>query len=288
MTLFAGIDVGQSGTTAAIGDAERVFGYGHAGPGDEVAQDVRSTRLRDAMDAALGDALARCGLAPASAFDAIVAGISGYDGRVVGVEPRFNALRVTLMHDAPIAHAAAFGDGPGVVVIAGTGSVAYARARDGRTATTGGWGYLFGDEGSAFWIARIAFERATACEGACADAIASFFECASLRAAARAFYEGVLTRDRFAQLAHTAFDTQPIECLARAADEACVQLALLARRAALDAPERTRVAFTGGLMDAPQFAQRICDETRRVMPGCSVEICTAPPADGALALARRS
>src|ERR1019366_6521277 len=58
--------------------------------------------------------------------------------------------------DMQIALAAAFGEGPGVVVIAGTGSIAYGRDAQGRTARAGGWGFAISDEGSAHWIGRAA------------------------------------------------------------------------------------------------------------------------------------
>ena len=55
-----------------------------------------------------------------------------------------------------IALQAAFGDGPGVIVIAGTGSIAYGRNREGQIARAGGWGFAISDEGSGHWIGRTA------------------------------------------------------------------------------------------------------------------------------------
>ena len=110
------------------------------------------------------------------------------------------AQRFVLMHDAPIAHAGAFGGKPGVIVIAGTGSVAYALAGDGRTKTGGGWGYLFGDEGSAFWIARMFVHGATR-KHALVRPLLEYFGAANLRALVRAFYSGEITRDRLASFA---------------------------------------------------------------------------------------
>ena len=55
-----------------------------------------------------------------------------------------------------IALEAAFGAGPGVLVIAGTGSIAYGRDLKGNTARAGGWGFAISDEGSAHWIGRAA------------------------------------------------------------------------------------------------------------------------------------
>jgi hypothetical protein len=62
--------------------------------------------------------------------------------------------RPRVLTDFEIAHRAFFGRGPGVLLAASTGSVAFARGPRGRTARAGGWGPLLGDEGSAFWLGR--------------------------------------------------------------------------------------------------------------------------------------
>jgi N-acetylglucosamine kinase-like BadF-type ATPase len=59
-----------------------------------------------------------------------------------------------VVNDALIALVAGAGENPGVVLVAGTGSIAYGRDARGRAARAGGWGYLLGDEGSGFWIGR--------------------------------------------------------------------------------------------------------------------------------------
>ncbi len=64
------------------------------------------------------------------------------------------ASRYTITHDAWIALAGATAGEPGVIAIAGTGSMAFGRNREDRTARAGGWGYAFGDEGSAFDLVR--------------------------------------------------------------------------------------------------------------------------------------
>lgn len=63
------------------------------------------------------------------------------------------ARKARVLSDLELAQAAAFAGGPGLVVVAGTGSAAYGRAA-GQSARTGGWGPLLGDDGSAFWIGR--------------------------------------------------------------------------------------------------------------------------------------
>ena len=57
------------------------------------------------------------------------------------------------MNDALVALVAGVGDAPGVVIICGTGSIAYGRSAD-RAARAGGWGHVLGDEGSGYWIGR--------------------------------------------------------------------------------------------------------------------------------------
>ncbi len=64
------------------------------------------------------------------------------------------AEEVIVDSDAAIALADAFGEGPGIIVLAGTGSIAYGRGIDGSLARCGGWGPVFGDEGSGAWIGK--------------------------------------------------------------------------------------------------------------------------------------
>jgi len=64
--------------------------------------------------------------------------------------------RVIVTNDALVALVAGAERGPGVVIIAGTGSIAYGRNAAGEAARAGGWGYVLGDEGSGYWIGRLA------------------------------------------------------------------------------------------------------------------------------------
>jgi glucosamine kinase len=62
--------------------------------------------------------------------------------------------RIRVEPDYAAAWAGAFAGKPGIIVIAGTGSMAYGRNTEGHEARAGGWGPRFGDEGSAYWIGR--------------------------------------------------------------------------------------------------------------------------------------
>ncbi len=63
---------------------------------------------------------------------------------------------VLVTNDALIALVAGAGMGPGVVIIAGTGSIAYGKNAHDEAARAGGWGYVLGDEGSGYWLGRLA------------------------------------------------------------------------------------------------------------------------------------
>lgn len=266
--LVAGIDAGQSSTTAAIADESgRIIARGTAGPADEIGQSAHSTRLRDALGGAIQSALREAKLPNDSQFDAIVAGISGYEGTIFGAPPHLPTKHLELLHDAPIAHAAALGGKPGVVVIAGTGSVAYTRTAEGRAALTGGWGYLFGDEGSAFWIVRNAVSvSATHEECTGIDRLLSFFDVHSMRELVRGFYAGKITRDDLASFAPLCIEAaragDTCSCLEMPVLDAAQALAELAIDASEDS-ENVQIAFSGGLMRDAWFKEKVYDALRR-------------------------
>ncbi len=98
---------------------------------------------------------------------AVCVGAAGVDTPVLErelldlVQQRASDAVVRIVHDTRLI-LAADGVDTGIALIAGTGSVAWGRTADGRTARAGGWGYLLGDEGSGFWIALQAVRHALA------------------------------------------------------------------------------------------------------------------------------
>ena len=278
MILFGGIDGGQSSTTAVVGDADgRVLGRGTAGPADEVGCDARSTRLKDALEGALAAALDDAKLPRDTRFEAIVAGVSGYAGATVGIAPAFDAARVRLMHDAPIAHAGALDGKPGVIVIAGTGSVVYGVGADGRAVTVGGLGYVFGDEGSAFGIARRAIREADE-NGALRRRVATFFGEASALDVARAVYAGRISRDRVAAFAADLL-AAPDADVERIVDAEVAALARQIARAKAMVAAGGPVAATGGMTRDAYYMKRLERLVDLVAP-------KDEPVIGALSLAR--
>jgi N-acetylglucosamine kinase-like BadF-type ATPase len=118
--------------------------------------------LAAAIQSSLGEACAQAGLdAESTRFRSACLGFSGGPaGKESILREIVRSDRTLITDDAFIALAGATGGEPGLVVIAGTGSIAFGRNSEGGTARAGGWGYIFGDEGGAFWIARHALRAA--------------------------------------------------------------------------------------------------------------------------------
>src|SRR4029450_13850658 len=66
--------------------------------------------------------------------------------------------RVLVVNDALVALAAGAPGAPRIVIICGTGRIAYGRNAEGVAARAGGWGHIIGDEGSGYWIGRQAVQ----------------------------------------------------------------------------------------------------------------------------------
>ena len=295
MKFFAGIDGGQSSTVALIADeSKQILGRGVAGPCDHIGQAADSPRFALALEGAIDTALRDAKLEPNTRFEAIVAGISGYEGTIHGIKPKLNARRVTYVHDGRIAHAGAFELGEGIVIIAGTGSVAFGRDTRGEDVMVGGWGFLFGDEGSGFAIARDALARAMRSEDAgrnseLGDNARRHFELPSLRAIARAFYLGEIDRTMLASFAilvlAAAREGEPDagDVAVRAASALAELASTCAQR--LGVSGAVDVALSGGTFASEWFRALAAEQIVRSLPAARVVPAYTDPAGGALLLA---
>ena len=152
-----GIDAGGTKTMCLLADEHgRVIAEARSGGANlQAAGELEVEKvLHQVMEAVLSD---REGL-PA----AICLGIAGVDrpedaDAVRGIMRRIGfKIPALIVNDALVALVAGAGEDPGVVLVAGTGSIAYGKDALGRAARSGGWGYLLGDEGGGFWIGRAA------------------------------------------------------------------------------------------------------------------------------------
>ena len=153
--LFLGVDGGQSSTTALVAnETGRIVGVAHAGPCNHVEELGGREKFLAAIGGCVRDAL-REAAAQAARFHAACFGFSGGPGdKDALARESVAAEKYLITHDAEIALVGATSGEPGVIAIAGTGSIVFGRNGEGRTARAGGWGYLFGDEGGGFDLVR--------------------------------------------------------------------------------------------------------------------------------------
>ena len=159
MKYFIGIDGGGTRTTAVVTDEtgqELKRLSGEAGIVNVLEPEAGAHILADLATHALAEARVT---QLASVLCCALAG-AGREHERVRLEQALSALRIAEhVHVVPDFTAAlhdAFGDGPGILIIAGTGSSAWGRAADGRCQRAGGWGHIIGDEGSAYSLGRVA------------------------------------------------------------------------------------------------------------------------------------
>jgi N-acetylglucosamine kinase-like BadF-type ATPase len=298
---FLGVDGGQSSTTAVIGDEHgRIAGWASTGPCNHVAAHEAQAKFRSIMRECLSQAVARAGLDPAKPhFRAACLGMSGGpDDKAAMLGELIDAAHLVVTHDAAIALAGATSGEPGIITIAGTGSMAFGKNARGETARAGGWGYVFGDEGGAFDVVRQAL-RAVMREHegwggrtALTPALLEASGAPDANAMLHLFYTPEWPRSRVADMARTVHriaeegDPAAREVLQRAAQ----QLALLAasvRRQLWGEGEPVRVSWTGGLFNSDIVLERF----RMLVALEDKAICEPPrhgPAIGALLLAWRA
>jgi N-acetylglucosamine kinase-like BadF-type ATPase len=200
-------------------------------------------------------------------------------------------------NDAEAALVGALGDAEGFLLIAGTGSIAYGRARDGTQVRSGGWGHILGDEGSAYRISLDAVARSLrSLEGRdmpttlLSEAL-SFFEVDEPADLIRVFYNDFdkAAIARFARVVCKARDRG--DALARDLfDTAARELAgLVVSVNASIGPrlEKRRLAIKGGLVEGDaELRTDLERRLRTLIPGIEIAAALADAATGACALAR--
>lgn len=278
-TLVIGIDGGQSTTRALIADTEgNLLGLGVGGPADHIHEPGGAERLRQSLRDALKSALRSASLPSDAHFAVALCGMTGGGDLVEQICcQELPAERVVVTHDTRTALYCITQGAPGAVVIAGTGSVAYGMNNLGETAAVGGWGYLMGDEGSAYWIALRAINMCTRAEDGrmpstwLKRAILMHFNIGSLGELHHLIYSGQLSRVDLASAAKAVSDAAKLgeRMAVRILDSAGRELGLMAvvvlRKLGLQ-DQRVHVGIVGGVANAPQplhdaFRERVYRST---------------------------
>jgi N-acetylglucosamine kinase-like BadF-type ATPase len=162
MAIFLGIDGGGTGTSCLIGDEKSELGSGRGGASNVLR--VGEAEARISLLNAIQETCSGARIDPAQVTRTCV-GVAGAARPEVAemvreIVAEIVSGEIEIVGDMVIALHAAFGEGPGIVVIAGTGSIAYGRNLEGKTARAGGLGFASSDEGSGHWIGRAAIAAA--------------------------------------------------------------------------------------------------------------------------------
>jgi len=302
--LFLGVDGGQSSTVALIGDeAGRVVGIGRAGPCNHVSGPESGERFANAVGGSVKAAVHQAGLKGAQAgvnatFEAACLGFSGGCADKEALARELIDARVyAFTHDALIALAGATKGEPGVIAIAGTGSIAFGRNGSGRTARAGGWGYLFGDEGGAYDIVRQAVRAVVRHEegwGPGTSLLPALTEAAGARDAndlLHRFYTDEFPRARVASFARLVDEAarggDPVaRDILMGAAQALATLVAAVRGQLFGPQEGVLVSYAGGVFGSTMILERF-RMLVELQDGNRVEAPAFGPAEGALMEAYR-
>jgi len=295
--LCIGIDAGGTKTrmVARLQNAETLVN--HEGAGANL-QRVGAPEAADTLAEMIGVAL---GNYPGHPYHLCI-GIAG-GGRSEDQKSLSDALLVALANnrpasllivdDARIALEAAFEGESGMIMIAGTGSIAYARTPDGAVYRAGGWGYLLGDDGSGYALGRaglkaVAVQMDGGPDTVLVERARMAFGIDNPEALIRYVYRDQAPLQHFApHVLEAAVEGDPVatalvhaETTALATEAAC----LAARAPGLHA----RIALLGGLGINPYFRAVLFSALRALLPGWALAPPRHPPAFGALLLAQKA
>lgn len=293
-----GIDAGGTKTVCLLADAEgRVVADARGGGAN--LQSVGELEVEKVLYAVMEAALARHDVRPA----AICLGIAGVDrpadaDAVRAIMKRIGFKAHTLVvNDALVALVAGAGDDPGVVLVAGTGSIAYGKNAEGLAARAGGWGYLLGDEGGGFWIGRSALSavvrqfdgRGPATQ--LTDMVLRHMGLASPTELIHAIYYRDLHRHAIAGLAAVvqqatdAGDAVAAEILARAGTELASAAASVITRLGMRGDAFPTILAGGIFRGVPWLTRDVEARLSEVAPRSTVRLLQVEPAVGAVRLA---
>jgi N-acetylglucosamine kinase-like BadF-type ATPase len=283
--LLLGVDGGQSSTTALIGGEDgRILGVGRAGPCNHASAAEGRGKFVRALSVCVSQALAHADLPADSRFECAALGFSGGPADKDAIAREIVAAeRYSITHDALIALVGATGGEPGIVVIAGTGSIAFGRNAEGRTARAGGWGYVFGDEGAAFDLVRKAlrailqFTEGWGPPTILRDALLEATGARDANELLHRFYTDEYPRDRVAAFASLIDDAaakgDPVAGdILKSAAQSLASLAAAVRDQLFTPGEIVTVAHVGGVFQSAMLLGRfrmlveLNDDTRAAVP----------------------
>lgn len=306
-TLLVAVDGGQTATKALVARRDgTILAAGRGGPSDHFHGPDGVEKNRRAIHGAVHAALENSGSDPR---DVVAIGL-GLTGAPAGgdqdtvvaaiVREVLPTAAYTVVADYVTNLAGASAGNPGVVLIAGGGAIGYGVTADGRSALAGGFGYLLGDEGSAFDIGLRAIAAACRAEDrrgeptVLHDVVCAHFAIPAMRTIPRVVYRAGFPREQISLLAPnvTAAAHDGDEVARRILTAAGEELALTALgviRQLFQKGDRVTVYLTGGVFKAGELL--LGPFRSALSAGWSAAEARAPeypPAVGGLILAARA
>ncbi|HEY6969052.1 MAG TPA: BadF/BadG/BcrA/BcrD ATPase family protein [Candidatus Angelobacter sp.] len=296
MSLYLGIDAGGTKTESAVSNGAELLGQAMA-PTAKIAR-VGEEQARQNLHQSIVRACEAAKISP-QAIDRVCIGISGASiaGMRAWTERVIHELvpgEVMVSGDQSIAHRAAFGTMPGVLVLAGTGSFAYGRNEKGEVARAGGWGPGISDEGSAYWIGREALAVALRLHDRVANngllsSISALWGTSSLEDLIR--IANTDSAAKFTELAETVAsmaekgDTTAQTITSRAGEELAALAGVVITRL-WPSDTVVRVAMAGGVLQGSTLVRRAFQQALQAdYPKAAVSFAYVRPVLGALAIA---
>jgi glucosamine kinase len=301
--IVVGVDGGGSKTRVLIGTAESevlatVEGPksavvpGHAARSAEVIAELVQQGLAEiAMPGAVLPRVLYCGVAGTGREEERRALHAALDEREIAEE-------VVVDSDGMIALYDAFEDRAGILLVVGTGSIAYGRSPNGTVVRCGGWGPAFGDEGSGGWIGKRALSIVAASSDGREPPTALLFPVLAATGCEDVEdlipWASVADARAYATLAPVVFtaaangDQRANALISLAAEELVLHIRALSKALFSDERAAVTVALSGGLMDrGSPLRKRLEQRLKSAVPGAQLRSEEVLPARGALRAAAR-
>ena len=306
MAYYLGIDGGGTKTRCLLADETNVLAKEMATSGGSNIVRLGEQPARQALHAAIRQACASAKITP-NQIRAVCIGAAGAARPEITAKvrsilrelvPEIPDEKIEVVGDSAIALEAAFGAGPGVIAIAGTGSIVYGRNANGDTARAGGWGFAISDEGSGHWIGRRAIAAVMSAyderQGtALTNLILRAWKLNSLDELVQ--QANATPAPDFPRLLHIVLraadggDAVASDLLSNAGAKLAALAAMVIRRLAVSADAVPfPLAMTGSVFrQSPQVRGVFYNALQRSFPGLEVRPNLVEPVEGALARARR-
>jgi len=303
-SLLLGIDGGQTATKSLLATVQgEVLAGGLGGPSDHFHIEGGVEKNRVAIHGAIESALVA---ADRAGGDIVAVGLGSTGAPPEGEQnpvivdiirellPLLDAHRISINPDYKTNLLGASGGQPGIVLIAGGGCISYGITVDGREGIAGGYGFLIGDQGSAFDIGLRAIDAATKSEDrrgprtVLETTVCDYFGLERIRLITRIVYAAGFSRDRISRLTPEVVrvaeegDEVARDLLADAAGDAA-ETALGVVRQLYEPGDRVRVYLTGGVFKAGPLVRQPFDIALHAgWPQAEAEEPRFPPVVGTL------